>query len=119
VKLARNVEEVYFPNRSSTFGWRAVGRRLDHVNGRLALTVNYQWHGRRVAYTIVAAPALAQPRAAVTHVDGTELRTLTLHGRVVVTWHRACHTCVLSAVAVPAGQLQQLAAWRAPGLDHA
>jgi hypothetical protein len=119
VKLTRDVEEVYFPNWSSTFGWRAVGQRIDHVNGRLAVTVYYQWRARRIAYTIVAAPALAQPPALVSRLDGTELRTLTLNGRLVITWRRAGHTCVLSGVGVPAGELRALAAWSAPGLERA
>jgi hypothetical protein len=97
VVLGRNVEGVYFPNWSSTFGWRAVGQRVDHINGRLARTVYYQSHGRSIAYTIVAAPALAQPRALVSRLDDTELRTLTLNRRLVVTWRRAKHTCVVSA----------------------
>jgi len=47
------------------------------------------------------------------------VRTLILDGRLVVTWRRAGHTCVLSGTAMPAAQLQRLAAWEAPGLDGA
>ena len=120
VKLGRNVEGIYFPNWSSTFGWRAVGQRVDHINRRLAHTVYYEGHGQRIAYTIVAAPALAQPSPPqVSRLNGTELRTLTLNGRTVVTWHRAGHTCVLSGVRVPAAQLQLLAAWRVSSLERA
>jgi hypothetical protein len=46
-------------------------------------------------------------------LNGVELRTLKLGGRVVVTWRRAGHTCVLSGASVPPGELQQLAAWQA------
>jgi hypothetical protein len=119
VVLGRNVEGIYFPNWSSTFGWRSVGQRVDHINGRLARTVYYDWHARRIAYTIVAASALAQPRAPVSRLGGTELRTLTLSGRTVVTWRRGGHTCVLSGVGVPSAELEQLAAWRVSGLDRA
>jgi anti-sigma factor RsiW len=116
VKLEQNVGNVYFPNWAARFGWRAVGQRLDHINGRLAVTVYYKRHRTILAYTIVAAPALQQPTARVTRVHGTDLQTLRVGGRLVVTWRRAGHTCVLSAVSVPVSNLQHLAAWKAPGL---
>jgi len=68
VKLRLRVEKLYFPNWSGRFGWRAAGQRIDHIDGRLTVTVYYASHGRRIAYTIVAAPALAQPRAPVRRV---------------------------------------------------
>ena len=110
-KLGSRVGQVYFPNWASTLGWRAVGQRVDHLNGRLAITVYYKWRGRRIAYTVLAAPALRQPPAVVSRVDGTELRTLRLGGRLVVTWRRAGHTCVLSGADVSADELERLAAW--------
>jgi len=116
VKLERNVGNLYFPNWARRFGWHAVGQRVDHINGRVAVTVYYKWRRAIVAYTIVAAPALDQPSARVTRVNGTDLRTLRLGGRLVVTWRRAGHTCVLSGVSVSASDLQHLAAWKAPGL---
>ena len=119
VKLGRDVEGTYFPNWSAKFGWRAVGQRVDRINGRLARTVFYEDNGRRIAYTIIAAPALAQPPGPVSSVKGTELRTMTLGGRTVVTWRRAGHTCVLSGVRLAASQLQRLAAWRVPALERA
>jgi hypothetical protein len=63
------------------------------------------------AYTIVAArrPGSA-PRAPVRRLDATDLHTLTLNGRLVVTWRRAARTRLLSVTDVPAAQLQQLAA---------
>jgi hypothetical protein len=118
VKLGRNVQDVYFPNWSSNFHWRAVGQRSDHVKGRLAVTVYYKWHDDEIAYTIVASPPLAAPGANVTTLNGTQLRTLKLGGRLVVTWHRAGHTCVLSGTTTPAQVLQKLAAWSAPGLER-
>jgi anti-sigma factor RsiW len=116
-KLERNVEEIYFPDWASSFHWRAVGQRVDHIEGRLARTVYYDWKGKRIAYTIVAAPPLRQPSGQVRQLNGTELRTLTVEGRLVVTWRRAGHSCVLSGAGVPAESLQRLAAWTAPGLE--
>jgi hypothetical protein len=116
-KLETRVEDVYFPNWSARFGWRAIGQRTDRIGGRLAVTVYYDRHGMRLAYTIVGAPTLASPAAQVTSVNGTQLRTLPLGGRQVVTWRRAGHTCVLSGSGVPIAELQRLAAWDAPGVS--
>ncbi len=119
VKLGRDVQEVYFPNWERRFGWVATGQRSDVIGGRSAATVYYRWHARDLlAYTIVSAPALGQPAASVRWLNGTELRTLTIGGRLVVTWRRAGHTCVLSATGVPASVLQMLASWQAPGLER-
>lgn len=112
--LHRRVGEVYFPNWTSSFGWHAVGMRTDKLGGHDAVTVYYEWENQRIAYTIVSAPALAQPVAHRTWLDGTELRTLTQDGRLVVTWRRAGDTCVLSGQGVTAAQLQKLAAWKVP-----
>ncbi len=103
-RLNVDVQEVYFPDWSAQ-GWRAIGRRTDRIGGRTAQTVYYEWHGNRVAYTIVSAPALRQPSASVTTVDGTVLRTLRIGGRWVVTWRRSNHTCVLSVAGAPPAQL--------------
>ena len=102
------------PNWGRTLGWRAIGRRSDRIGGRLALTVYYEWEGKRVAYTIVDAPALKQPATHARRLGGVELRTLTVGGRLVVTWRRRDHTCVLSGAGIPADVLQKLAAWKAP-----
>jgi len=118
VKLARNIDDVYFPNWASQFGWQAVGQRVDDVAGRRAVTVFYEWEGKRIAYTIVSAPALGQPRAVVTELGGTTLRTFALNGRLVVTWRRAGHTCVLSGTGVSPQMLQTLAAWHDPALEQ-
>ncbi len=115
VKLGRDVEDVYFPNWATQFHWRAVGQRSDRIDGREAATVYYAWHGAQIAYTIVAAPALKEPAASTKMLNGTELRTLDLAGRVVVTWRRAGHTCVLSGSGVNPAVLQELAAWKVPG----
>lgn len=118
VKLAKPIQDLYFPNWAPRFGSRAVGRRTDQVHGRQAVTVYYEWHGERLAYTIVASPPLAAPSAHTRSLNSAELRTLTLGGRLVVTWRRAGHTCVLSATGVTAGELQRLAAWKVPGEDR-
>jgi hypothetical protein len=114
-RLGRSVGRVSFPDWGSTLGWRAVGQRVDRLGGRLAVTVYYQWQGRQVAYTVLAAPALRQPAGLVSRVDGTVLRTLRLDGRLVVTWRRAGDTCVLSGADVSASELQELAAWMPAG----
>jgi anti-sigma factor RsiW len=112
--LHQNVGEVYFPNWGRSLGWRAVGSRTDRLGGHQAITVYYQWREDRIAYTIVSAPALAKPAAQSTWLHGTELRTQTQDGRVVVSWYREGETCVLSGSGVTAGELQKLAAWKAP-----
>jgi anti-sigma factor RsiW len=108
-QLGRDVQDVYFPNWTST-GWQAVGQRMDSIGGRKLATVYYSWRGQQVAYTIVSMPALAEPAAPVNHVNGVELRTLTVNDRLVVTWRRGDHTCILSAQNVPAAVLRGLAA---------
>ena len=114
VKLGQAVGDVYFPDWAQRFGWQAIGQRIDHINGRVAVTVYYEWHGKRLAYTIVGAPALATPAAPVRHLHGTELRTLTLGNRLVVTWRaQRPHLRALGS-GVPAGELQRLAAWKVP-----
>lgn len=117
-KLDQRVQGLYFPNWTGTLGWRAVGARSDQLGGRHAETVYYQRQGMRVAYTILSTPALARPSSPVTHVRGFVLQTLSLHGRRVVTWRRAGHTCVLSASAVPVRMLEQLADWPAARITH-
>jgi len=116
-KLDRAVEEVYFPNWSKRFGSPATGARTDKINGRHAVTVFYSWRGKQIAYTIVGAPALKTPPAPVTMLGGIEFRTLQQGDRVVVTWQRDQHTCVLSAKGVSPFVLQHLAAWEAPGVS--
>ncbi len=112
--LDQSVGEVYFPNWGSSLHWRAIGARTDTLGGHRAVTVYYEWRNKRIAYTIVSGPPLAQPAAHRTWLHGTELRTLTQDGRLVVTWLRAGDTCVLSGAAVTVGELQKLAAWKAP-----
>jgi hypothetical protein len=107
-KLDRNVEKIYFPNWTELH-WRAVGQRVDRIDGRLARTVYYRWRGRTIAYTIVGAPALATPRAAAQSLNGVTFKTLTESGRLIVTWRRAGHTCILSATDVSGVVMRSLA----------
>lgn len=117
-KLSERFQEVYFPNWSTTLGWRAIGMRRDRLDSRPTTTVYYQRRDERIAYTIVGAPALSPPSAVVTHSNGYELRVFSLGGRMVVTWQRAGHTCVLSATRVPVSMLEQLAGWRASRISE-
>jgi hypothetical protein len=105
-----------FPYWEDRFGWRAIGIRRDHLAGRTLTTVLYVRHRDRVAYTIVSGPALpdlAGARAVVR--DGTQLHSVTLGGRRVVTWLRRGHTCVLSGANVPVAELAALGSWRGGG----
>jgi hypothetical protein len=117
-KLAARLQGLYFPNWSGTLGWRAVGARRDRLGGRPALTVYYERGRMTVAYTVIGVPALVKPSVPVTHVSGFALQLLALRGRTVVTWRRAGHTCVLSAYAVPAWTLEQLADWPPARITH-
>ncbi len=108
------VGEVYFPNWTAKFNWNAVGARTDTLDGRTAVTVYYERNNVRIAYTIVHAPPLSEPSTKETWRHGTELRTLKVNGRQVVTWRRAGDTCVLSGTGVNAADLQRLAAWKVP-----
>jgi hypothetical protein len=114
VKLSESVDDVYFPNWSSTLGWQATGQRRDLLNDHPAVTVYYAASGHRLAYTIVSGSALAQPATRVTVTDGMTLRTLRLHGHLIVTWRRDGRTCVLTGTKVSAAQLRELAVTNPP-----
>lgn len=112
-KLEQSVGRVYFPNWAyQGLGWAAVGQRSDQVRGRQMVTVYYQSHGTQIAYTIVSGRGLPVPAGRVVHKGADRLRTLSVDGRLVVTWRRAGHTCVLSGMGVTAAELERLAAWR-------
>jgi hypothetical protein len=109
VKLSEQVGDVYFPNWTSTLGWRPTGLRSDMLEMHSAVTVYYSLGAARMAYTILSAPALPQPAATVTVENGVTVRTLRLHGRLVVTWRRNGCTCILTGRGVSAAQLRRLA----------
>lgn len=112
-KLSQRVQDLEFPNWSR-FGWRPTGQRIDRINGRLAVTVYYRWNRRTIAYTIVQTPALHQLRLAYQSYGGTAFQTTTMRHRVLVTWRRGGHTCILSGVGTSRQTLFSLAAWK-PG----
>lgn len=109
VKLSEDVDDVYFPDWSSTLGWRPTGMRRDLAGFHRTVTVYYAHGAGRLAYTILSAPALPQPAARVTVQNGITVRTLWLHGRLVVTWRREGSTCILTGTHVSVTQLRRLA----------
>jgi anti-sigma factor RsiW len=114
--LARAVDGVPYPNWTKKFGWKAVGSRVDTLEGRRATTVYYEKNGRRIGYTIFTGSPLEVPAdAARVRLEGTALRLLTVDGRPVVTWLRSSHTCILSGAGVPRPVLEKLAAWNGKG----
>jgi hypothetical protein len=114
--LVPEVAGVAFPNWRAKFGWRATGTRTDTIGGRRTTTVFYAKQGKRIGYTIVDGDALSVPSdAAHARREGTELRTLRTDGRLVVTWLRGGHTCVLSGAGVERAVLLKLAAWKGKG----
>jgi hypothetical protein len=112
-RLEQKVGRVYFPSWADPrLGWAVAGQRSDQLRGRYTVTVYYQGHGTQIAYTIVAGPAVPQPKGRVIRKGAERLRTISVNGRLAVTWRRAGHTCVVSGMGVTADELEQLAAWR-------
>jgi anti-sigma factor RsiW len=108
--LSEQVEGVRFPNYEEKFGWRAVGKRTDEVDGRDVTTVFYARDGERVSYSIVAGEALPEPSGRRIDAEGTPV-TVT---DGAVTWRRLGHTCVMEGT-VDAAALAELAGWKAKG----
>jgi hypothetical protein len=107
---------VAFPNWAAKFGWKASGRRTDELGGHATTTVFYDKQADKIAYTIVAGRPLGAPTGAVAVMrNGVAMRTLLLHGRLVVTFTRKGHTCVLVGPPVKRAVLLKLASWRADG----
>jgi anti-sigma factor RsiW len=101
-RLAAAVEGVAFPDLLRSYGWRAVGVRRGEVDGRDATTVFYEKGGRRIAYVVVAGDALPWPsEGESTTRGGVRYQTLREDGRLLVTWRRLGHTCVLVGPAPP------------------
>jgi hypothetical protein len=106
---------ISFPDWGPNFGFEAVGVRRDHLGGRLATTVFYARGDQQIAYTIMSGSSL--PAGASLHEsvwDGLRLGSFLSHGRVVVTWLRNGHTCVLSGADTPSALLARLASYK-PG----
>jgi hypothetical protein len=114
--LDARAEGLAFPNWAREFGWRATGRRVDEIDGRRAVTIFYEKEGRRIGYTILSGDPIDPPAEATTaDREGVTLRGLAAGGRVIVTWLRGGHTCVLSGTGVDAETLLDLAAWQGKG----
>ena len=113
--LIERVDGVRFPNFAGKFGWRAVGERVDELDGRDTRTVFYERAGKRIAYTIVDGEQLEWPDVEPTVRNGVKLRPFDEEGREVVTWLRDGQTCVLSGEGVATATLLELASWRGLG----
>ena len=109
-RLKQNVGEVYFPNWNE-LGWQATGQRIDHLGRHTAVTLFYRDNGRSIAYTILAMPPLRWPGTSISVVHGITFQSLTVGSRLVITWQRAGHTCVLSGQGASIAGLTALAAW--------
>jgi anti-sigma factor RsiW len=109
--LPVDVEGVRFPDYREKFGWRAVGKRSDEVDGRDVTTVYYARGGERVRYSIVSGAALAEPDGRDVDAEGTRVRVI---DEDAVTWRRLGHTCVMQGT-VGARALADLAGWKAKG----
>jgi len=109
-RLPIEVEGVSFPNLER-YGWRALGVRRGHVDGRRATAIFYGKDGRRLGYVIVAGAGLSRPSVAqAKYIRRVEYQTLRLNGRLAVSWRRGGHTCVLIGGAARA-ELLKLASW--------
>jgi anti-sigma factor RsiW len=108
------VEGVRFPDYEEKFGWRAVGRSDDEIDGRDVTTVFYERDGERVRYSIVAGDALAAPDGEDIEAEGTRLRRV--GGAKAVTWRRKGRTCVMEgSTGVRLSTVAELAGWKAKG----
>jgi hypothetical protein len=104
-----SVGNVRFPYWADNHGWQSYGSRSDNFNGRTAKTVFYRdASGRNVAYTIVGGSALAAGGGKMSSEKGISYRVSSHNGTHRVVWQRGGHTCILTASAVPASELQTL-----------
>jgi hypothetical protein len=116
--LKASMQGVPFPYWGGSFRWEAVGARDDKIEDRSAKTVYYDNpKGARAAYTILGGDKIDAPSGARKLTNaGIDLWISQDHGRRIVTWTRAGHTCVLSApLAVPEQKLLELASWKGKG----
>ncbi len=91
---------VTFPNYASAFDAVPVGRRLDRLGGRPALTIFYRLRdGTRLSYTVFSGQAVPRPGIArVVVFDGVRLHVFVTSSHLaVVTLVRHGRTCVLAA----------------------
>ena len=96
-RLAAHVDDVWFPTWRA-FGWRAVGRSRQTIEGRRAATVYYAHEGgAHIAYTIVAAGALRWPAGARVVTRGwRRFRIYSDAGRRVIGWREQGHECLIA-----------------------
>ena len=116
--LRASIGGIPFPNWGPKFAWRASGSRSDRVSGRSTRTIYYRGrNGSSIAYTIIDGRRLAWPAHwTQMNYEGQRFDTsLTKSGRIVLTWRRAGHTCVLSGRNVPLSVMLDLAAWKGAG----
>jgi hypothetical protein len=107
---------IPFPDWGSRFGFEAIGVRRDHLGDRLATTVYYARGDQQIAYTIMSGSPLPAGQAMHQSIwRGTRLGSFLIQGRVVVTWLRDGHTCVLSGPHTPMDLLASLASSRTGG----
>ncbi|HVH00091.1 MAG TPA: hypothetical protein VM844_04935 [Miltoncostaeaceae bacterium] len=91
-------------------GWTPLGSRTDTVGGRTVTTVFWGHEGRRVAVTVLPGDAAPPPDGARrTGRRGLLLYSFEVGPRTAVTWTEDDRTSVLSAIAVPRGELYDLA----------
>jgi hypothetical protein len=113
--LAAQVGNLAFPDWRDSFGWKAVGRRVDEVSGRDITTVFYRNpEGIRLGYAVVAGPALGgdPPGREITR-NGKTYNLARNGDRTIVTWTQQGHTCAIVAPsALPGEPLVDLAASR-------
>jgi hypothetical protein len=97
---AAPVDGIPFPRYAR---WRAIGTRTDVIDGRPSRTVFYARGRARIAYTIVARPAV-EPTP---HLHAVEAPA----GRAAITWTRRGRTCLIVATGLDPQALAALAVW--------
>jgi hypothetical protein len=110
-RLAIGVDGVTFPDFAGAYGWTPLGVRHGSIDGRDVTVVYYAKGDRRLAYAIVSGARLPRPSGGETELRrGVPYQAVTVNDRLVVTWPRAGHTCVLIGDASSA-ELLELASW--------
>ena len=114
-ELDARVGELVFPDWQAKFGWKAVGRRDDTLDGRDVTTVLYRNdEGARMGYAVVSGNTLAEaPPGRRVVRKGKTYHVASVAGRTMVTWNQQGHTCVIMASPqVPRTRLVEIAASR-------
>jgi hypothetical protein len=104
---------ISFPDWGPSFGFEPVGVRRDPLGDRQATTVFYARGDQQIAYTIMSGPPLpAGAKLSSSVWGGLRIGSFLRDGRVVVTWLRDGHTCVLSGAGTPSSLLARLASYK-------